>query len=71
MILMIGSSELLIIGLVVLLLFGAKKIPTLMRDVGKGVREINKTKQEIKEELKLDEMEVIKNIKNIKDSITK
>jgi len=71
MILMIGSSELLIIGLVVLLLFGAKKIPTLMKDVGKGVREINKTKQEIKEELKLDEMEVIKNIKNIKDSITK
>ena len=71
MILMIGSSELLIIGLVVLLLFGAKKIPTLMRDVGKGVREINKTKQEIKEEQKLDEMEVIKNIKSIKDNITK
>ena len=71
MILMIGSSELLIIGLVVLLLFGAKKIPSLMKDVGKGVREINKTKQDIKEELKLDEMEVIKNIKNIKDTITK
>jgi len=71
MILMIGSSELLIIGLVVLLLFGAQKIPTLMRDVGKGVREINKTKEEIKEELKLDEMEVVKNIKSIKDSITK
>ena len=71
MILMIGSSEILIIGLVVLLLFGAKKIPTLMKDVGKGVREINKTKQEIKEELKLDEMEVVKNIKDIKDSITK
>jgi sec-independent protein translocase protein TatA len=71
MILMIGSSELLIIGLVILLLFGAKKIPTLMRDVGKGVREINKTKEEIKEELKLEEMEVVKNIKSIKDSITK
>jgi len=71
MILMIGSSELLIIGLVILLLFGAKKIPSLMKDVGKGVREINKTKHDIKEELKLDEMEVIKNIKNIKDTITK
>ena len=71
MILMIGSSELLIIGLVVLLLFGAKKIPSIMKDVGKGVREINKTKEEIKEELKLDEMEVVKNIKSIKDSITK
>lgn len=71
MILMIGSSELLIIGLVVLLLFGAKKIPTLMKDVGKGVKEINKTKQEIKEELKLDEMEIVKNVKSIKDSISK
>ncbi len=71
MILMIGTSEILIIGLVVLLLFGANKIPTLMKDVGKGVREINKTKQEIKEELKLDDMEIVKNIKNIKDTIKK
>jgi len=71
MILMIGSSELLIIGLVILLLFGADKIPTLMKDVGKGVREINKTKEEIKEELKIEEMEVVKNIKKIKDTITK
>lgn len=71
MILMIGSSELLIIGLVVLLLFGAKKIPNIMKDVGKGIREINKTKQDIAEELKLDEMEVIKNIKSLKDTISK
>jgi len=33
-----GTSELIIILIVVLLLFGGKKIPELMRGVGKGVR---------------------------------
>lgn len=36
--LMIGSSELILIVAVVLLLFGGKKIPELMRGLGKGVR---------------------------------
>ena len=34
----LGGSELLMIMLVVLLLFGGKKIPELMRGLGKGVR---------------------------------
>ena len=34
----LGGSELLVIMLVVLLLFGGKKIPVLMRGLGKGVR---------------------------------
>ena len=34
----LGDSELLVIMLVVLLLFGGKKIPELMRGLGKGVR---------------------------------
>ena len=33
-----GWGELLIIGLVVLLIFGGKKIPELMKGLGKGVR---------------------------------
>ena len=36
--LMIGSTELILIVLVVLLIFGGKKIPELMRGLGKGVR---------------------------------
>lgn len=36
--LMIGSTELILIVVVVLLLFGGKKIPELMRGLGKGVR---------------------------------
>lgn len=35
---MIGSTELILIVIVVLLLFGGRKIPELMRGLGKGVR---------------------------------
>ena len=34
-----GTSELIIIVLIVVLLFGAKKIPELMRGMGRGVKE--------------------------------
>lgn len=34
----VGTSEIIIIALVVLLLFGGKKIPELMKGIGKGVR---------------------------------
>ena len=34
----IGAQELLVIGLVVLLLFGGRKIPELMRGLGKGIK---------------------------------
>ena len=36
--LFIGTSEFIIIALIVLLLFGAKKIPELMHGIGKGVK---------------------------------
>ena len=35
----LGTSEIIIIVLIVVVLFGAKKIPELMRGVGKGVKE--------------------------------
>lgn len=37
--LFIGATELLVIGAIVLLLFGGKKLPELMRGLGKGVKE--------------------------------
>ena len=40
--LMIGSSELFIIAAIVLLLFGGKKIPELMRSMGQGVHYFKK-----------------------------
>ena len=46
-----GGSEWILILLVVLLFFGGKKIPDLMRGIGKGVREFNDAKDHIKGEL--------------------
>ncbi len=40
-----GGSEWLLIALVVLLLFGGKKIPELMKGLGKGVSEFKKGKE--------------------------
>jgi len=47
-----GGTELFIILFVVLLLFGGKKIPELMRGVGKGIREFNSAKATIESEIK-------------------
>lgn len=42
----VGIKELLLIALVVLLLFGGKKIPELMRGLGSGIREFKDAKDE-------------------------
>ena len=46
-----GGTELLVIAVIILLLFGGKKIPELMKGLGKGIREFNSAKASIKEEL--------------------
>ncbi len=43
----LGGQELLFILIIVLVLFGGKKIPELMRGLGKGVGEYNKAKNEV------------------------
>ncbi|MEM6629026.1 MAG: twin-arginine translocase TatA/TatE family subunit [Bacteroidota bacterium] len=47
----LGGPEVILIVLVVLLLFGAKKIPELMRGLGKGIREFKDASTEIKKEI--------------------
>ncbi|MCI5451772.1 twin-arginine translocase TatA/TatE family subunit [bacterium] len=49
-----GTGELLVIGLVVLLFFGGKKIPELMRGLGKGVRSFKSGMNEIENEINAD-----------------
>lgn len=46
-----GGSEWILIVLVVLLFFGGKKIPDLMRGIGRGIREFNDAKDNVKKEL--------------------
>lgn len=56
----LGTTEILIIFLVVLLLFGGKKIPELMHGLGKGVRSFKTGMNEIEEEInkEVDKKEV-------------
>ncbi len=48
----LGGSEILLIFGAILLLFGGKKIPELMRGIGKGIREFNAARTSIESELK-------------------
>lgn len=47
----IGFSEILLIGIVILVFFGGKKIPEFMRGLGNGVREFNEAKDNVRREL--------------------
>ena len=47
----IGTGEILIVALVVLLLFGGKKIPELMRGLGKGVKSFKDGMNDVRKEL--------------------
>ncbi len=48
----LGGYEIIVVMIVILLLFGGKKIPELMRGLGKGIREFNNAKSTIETELK-------------------
>ncbi|MGN7723649.1 Sec-independent protein translocase subunit TatA/TatB [Chitinophaga sp. 22620] len=59
----LGMTELILIAAVVLLLFGGKKIPELMRGLGKGIREFKDAKDNVRREMEegMKESEVKKN----------
>lgn len=46
-----GGMEWVFIGFVILVLFGSKKIPEFMKGLGKGIREFNNAKANIKSEI--------------------
>jgi len=48
----VGSGELLVILLVILVLFGGKKIPEIAQGVGKGIREFKKAISNVEGEFK-------------------
>lgn len=51
----LSTTELIAIVLVVLLLFGGKKIPELMRGLGQGVRSFKQGLNEVKKDINVDE----------------
>ena len=56
----LGLSEVLVIALVVLLFFGGKKIPELMKGLGKGVRSFKDGMKEVQSGLDDDDKEDVK-----------
>lgn len=47
----LGGQEILIVALVILVLFGGRKIPELMKGLGQGIKEFNKAKANIETEV--------------------
>lgn len=57
---MLGTTEIILIAVVVLLLFGGKKIPELMRGLGRGISEFKKAKNEVTSEVTSETQEFSK-----------
>jgi sec-independent protein translocase protein TatA len=51
----LGTTEIILIALVVLLLFGGRKIPELMKGIGKGVKSFKDGVKGVEEDLKTDD----------------
>lgn len=68
-----GGSEWIVIILVVLLLFGGKKIPELMRGLGKGIREFKDAKDNVKSEIEegMKEKDKDEEIRQLRDQLRK
>lgn len=47
----LGGGEMLFIGLLILLFFGGKKLPELMKGLGKGIREFQNAKNDVKDQI--------------------
>ena len=50
----LGAPEIIIIAIMVLLLFGGKKIPELMKGIGKGIKNFREGVKGVEDEIKLD-----------------
>jgi sec-independent protein translocase protein TatA len=65
----IGTPELLLILLAVLLLFGGNKLPELARGLGKGIREFKDASDNVKREIHRNINEVQQNIEETRDDL--
>jgi sec-independent protein translocase protein TatA len=66
--LFISGGEIFIVMVVVLLLFGANRIPEIARGLGKGMNEFKKATDDIKREINDSSEGVVDDIKEIKDT---
>jgi len=76
MILFISGAELVFVFLVILLVFGADRVPEIARTLGKGMRQVRNATQDIKEEIQksvkeqgVDTEKIENQIREIKDEV--
>jgi sec-independent protein translocase protein TatA len=67
--LFISGPEIFIVLVVVLLLFGSKKIPEMARGLGKGMAEFRKATDEIKKEINESSKDIKKDVNDIQDTL--
>jgi sec-independent protein translocase protein TatA len=64
-----GGSEIILILLAVLVLFGADKLPEFAKGLGKGLREVKKATDEIKNELTNSSSEIMNEVRNVSQTL--
>ncbi|MAD50015.1 MAG: twin-arginine translocase TatA/TatE family subunit [Flavobacteriales bacterium] len=69
--LFIGGPEIVIIMLVVVMLFGSKKIPEIARGLGKGMRELKDASNDIKREIRSSATSVKEEIQKVEKDLEK
>ena len=76
MIYFISGAELVFVFFIILLVFGADKVPDIARTLGKGMRQVRNATQDIKDEIKkssekqgLDTNQIEQDIKEVKDKV--
>jgi sec-independent protein translocase protein TatA len=68
---MIGTQEIILIVIAILILFGGRKIPELMKGIGKGIREFNDAKNNVKSEIEegIKEKDKDEEIRKLRDQL--
>ena len=60
----LGATEIILIVLAILILFGAKKIPELAQGIGKGMKEFKKAVRDVEDDIKSTDNEIKKEVKD-------
>ncbi len=63
--LFISTQEIFVILIIVVMLFGSKKIPELARGLGKGIRELKDASNDIRREIQSSAEEISKEVKKV------
>ena len=67
----IGGPEIIIIMLVIVMLFGSKKIPEIARGLGKGMRELKDASNDIKREIRSSANSVKEEVQKVEKDLEK